>query len=147
MGTRIVPTQSEFTRGALAALNEAKTMALANATLAGVLAGSDVAQALLISFNALLDPLIEKHSSATPCHEANQPDEDPYVCAVVEKVISITRLEHNSFRVDVIAFDLYTDETFPHSRTFRTHKNARKFKPGTPFTFKRGMDFDDGVPF
>ena len=147
MATRIDPTQSEFTRGALAALNEAKTMALANATLAGVLAGPDMAQTLLTLSNAILDPLIAKHSSATPCSEANQPDENPYVCAVVEKVISITRLAHNSFRVDVIAFDLYSDETFPHSRTFKTHKNARKFKPGTPFTFKRVMDFDDWVPF
>lgn len=62
MATRIDATKSEFTRGALAALNEAKTIALAHATLAGVLAGPDVANTLLISFNALLDPLIEKHS-------------------------------------------------------------------------------------
>ena len=62
MATRIDATQSEFTRGVLAALNEAKTVALAHATLAGVLAGPDVANTLLISFNALLDPLIEKHS-------------------------------------------------------------------------------------
>ncbi|HBU9892576.1 hypothetical protein [Citrobacter freundii] len=62
MATRIDATQSEFTRGTLAALNEAKTIALAHATLAGVLAGPDVANTLLISFNALLDPLIEKHS-------------------------------------------------------------------------------------
>ncbi|EDC3113718.1 hypothetical protein N3363_001337 [Salmonella enterica] len=62
MATRIDATQSEFTRGALSALNEAKTLAIAHATLAGVLAGSEVANTLLISFNALLDPLIEKHS-------------------------------------------------------------------------------------
>lgn len=62
MATCIDATQSEFTRGALAALHEAKTLAIAHATLAGVLAGGDVANALLISFNALLDPLIEKHS-------------------------------------------------------------------------------------
>ncbi|EKC2244670.1 hypothetical protein VQZ80_002231 [Salmonella enterica] len=62
MATRIDATQSEFTRGALSALNEAKTLAIAHAALAGVLAGSEVANTLLISFNALLDPLIEKYS-------------------------------------------------------------------------------------
>ncbi|WP_393948392.1 hypothetical protein [Kluyvera intermedia] len=148
MATRIDPIQSEFTRGALAALNEVKTLALANATLTGVLVGADYAQMLLTSFNVLIDPLIEKHSAVTNGPQTIQTDEQyPYVCAVVEKVTSITRLAHNSYRVDVIAFDLYTDEIFPHSRTFKTSKSARKFRPGTPFTFKRLMDFDDGVPF
>lgn len=63
MGYKISDGQTEFQRGALTALHEAKTMALANATLAGVLAGADVAGALLISFNALLDPLIEKYNA------------------------------------------------------------------------------------
>lgn len=62
MANKINNIQTEYQRGALAALHEAKTMALAHATLAGVLTGADVAEALLISFNALLDPLIEKHS-------------------------------------------------------------------------------------
>ncbi|EBE4779406.1 hypothetical protein FHK17_08010 [Salmonella enterica] len=62
MASKINNGLSEYQRGALAALNEAKTIALAHATLAGVLAGPDVANALLISFNTLLDPLIEKHS-------------------------------------------------------------------------------------
>lgn len=147
MALRIEPTQSEFTRGALVALNEAKTLALANATFAGVLAGADVAQTLLTSFNALIDPLIEKYTSFTSPQAALPDEQDPIVCAVVEEVTSITCLAPNSFRVDVIAFDPYTDETFPYSRTFKKHKNARKFRPGTPFTFKRVMDFDDGVPF
>ncbi|EHC5956125.1 hypothetical protein JSY51_000736 [Salmonella enterica] len=62
MASKINSGLSEYQRGALAALNEAKTMALAHATFAGVLGGSEVANTLLISFNALLDPLIEKHS-------------------------------------------------------------------------------------
>ncbi len=62
MANKINNGLSEYQRGALAALHEAKTLAIAHATLAGVLTGGDVANALLISFNALLDPLIEKHS-------------------------------------------------------------------------------------
>lgn len=62
MAANITHGQSEYQRGALAALHEAKTLALANATLAGVLSGPEVAKVLLISFDALLDPLIEKHS-------------------------------------------------------------------------------------
>ncbi|EGB8470000.1 hypothetical protein H8N67_004307 [Salmonella enterica] len=62
MAKKINNGLSEYQRGALDALNEAKTLALAHATLAGVLVGSDIADTLLISFNALLDPLIEKHS-------------------------------------------------------------------------------------
>lgn len=61
MANKITNSQTEYQRGAMAALHEAKTLALAHATLAGVLAGGDVAETLLISFNALLDPLIEKH--------------------------------------------------------------------------------------
>ncbi|WP_210522746.1 hypothetical protein [Pantoea ananatis] len=53
---------TEYQRAALAALYEAKTMGLAHATLAGVLADQDTVKTLLISFNALLDPLIEKHT-------------------------------------------------------------------------------------
>ncbi len=62
MASKINNGLSEYQRGALAVLNEAKTLALAHATLAGVLVRSDIADTLLISFNALLDPLIEKHS-------------------------------------------------------------------------------------
>ncbi|EIJ8981146.1 hypothetical protein [Citrobacter freundii] len=62
MANKINNGLSEYQRGALAALNEAKTLALAHATFAGVLAGSEAANTLLISFNVLLDPLIEKHS-------------------------------------------------------------------------------------
>ncbi|EBU9259344.1 hypothetical protein DMO35_13515 [Salmonella enterica subsp. enterica serovar Reading] len=151
MATRIDATQSEFTRGVLAALNEAKTIALAHATLAGVLAGPDVANTLLISFNAILDPLIEKHSPAVQQVSPVAPDapHDTSVFAVVEKVISITRQERGSVRVDVIAMNFQTGDSFPHSRTFRSFKNARKFRPGTAFTFKPSPvgDFDDGVPF
>ncbi|NJC99684.1 hypothetical protein [Candidatus Erwinia dacicola] len=62
--------RSEYQRGALSALNEAKTLALANATLVGVLAGPDEARALLTYFNTILDPLIEKHSQDLG-HERN----------------------------------------------------------------------------
>ncbi|WP_279050074.1 hypothetical protein [Cedecea davisae] len=54
--------EKEFIRGALAALHEAKTMGLAHATLAGVLSGPVVAEALIASSNALLDPLIDKYN-------------------------------------------------------------------------------------
>lgn len=63
MVSKITGRKTEYQCGALAALNEAKTMALAHATLAGVLAGVEVAEALLISFNALIDPLLEKYNA------------------------------------------------------------------------------------
>ncbi|EDJ1874684.1 hypothetical protein GE944_18880 [Salmonella enterica] len=151
MANKINNGLSEYQRCALDALNEAKTMALAHATLAGVLAGGEVANTLLISFNVILDPLIEKHSPAVQQVSPVAPDapHDTSVFAVVEKVISITRQERGSVRVDVIAMDFQTGDSFPHSRTFRTFKNARKFRPGTAFTFKPSPvgDFDDGVPF
>ncbi|HEM7961846.1 TPA: hypothetical protein U2L47_001981 [Citrobacter koseri] len=68
MANKITNSQTEHQRGALAALHEAKTLALAHATLAGVLAGSEVAETLLISFNALLDPLIEKYAGCENEH-------------------------------------------------------------------------------
>lgn len=151
MASKINNGLSEYQRGALAALNEAKTIALAHATLAGVLAGPDVANTLLVSFNTILDPLIEKHSPAVQQVSPVAPyaPHDTSVFAVVERVVSITRRERGSVRVDVIAMDFQTGDSFPHSRAFRSFKNARKFRPGTAFTFKPSPvgDFDGGVPF
>ncbi|HBZ2423427.1 TPA: hypothetical protein PS816_004396 [Klebsiella pneumoniae] len=53
----------EYIQGALAALNEAKTLNLANATALGVLEGTAVAKTLVNVMNLVLDPLIKKYAA------------------------------------------------------------------------------------
>ena len=50
----------EFAQGALAALREAKTLNLANATAIGVLESPEAAKTLVNLMNLVLDPLIQK---------------------------------------------------------------------------------------
>ena len=51
----------EYAQGALAALHEAKTLNLANATALGVLEGPEAAKTLVTLINMALDPLIQKY--------------------------------------------------------------------------------------
>lgn len=53
----------EYAQGALAALHEAKTLNLANATAFGVLEGPAVAKTLVNLMNMVLDPLIQKYNA------------------------------------------------------------------------------------
>ncbi|HHB7457091.1 TPA: hypothetical protein ACN7NB_002807 [Klebsiella pneumoniae] len=53
----------EYAQGALAALHEAKTLNLANATALGVLEGPAVAKTLVNLMNLVLDPLIQKYNA------------------------------------------------------------------------------------
>lgn len=52
----------EYAQGALAALHEAKTLNLANATALGVLEGPAVAKTLVNLMNLVIDPLIQKYT-------------------------------------------------------------------------------------
>lgn len=52
----------EYAQGALAALYEAKTLNLANATALGVLEGPAVAKTLVNLMSLVLDPLIQKYT-------------------------------------------------------------------------------------
>ena len=52
----------EYAQGALAALHEAKTLNLANATALGVLESPDAAKTLVNLMNLVLDPLIQKYT-------------------------------------------------------------------------------------
>lgn len=54
---------SEYTQGALAALHEAKTLNLANATALGVLEGPAVAKTLGNLMNLVIDSLIQKYTA------------------------------------------------------------------------------------
>lgn len=47
----------------MAALHEAKTLNLANATALGVLEGPEVAKTLVNLMNLVLDPLIQKYNA------------------------------------------------------------------------------------
>ncbi|HBQ5557256.1 TPA: hypothetical protein ACR599_001859 [Klebsiella variicola] len=53
----------EYAQGALAALREAKTLNLANATALGVLESPAVAKTLVNLTNLVLDPLIQKYTA------------------------------------------------------------------------------------
>ena len=53
----------EFAQGALAALREAKTLNLANATAIGVLESPEAAKTLVNLMNLVLDPLIKKYNA------------------------------------------------------------------------------------
>lgn len=53
----------EYAQGALAALREAKTLNLANATAIGVLESPDAAKTLITLMNVVLDPLIQKYNA------------------------------------------------------------------------------------
>ena len=53
----------EYAQGALAALHEAKTLNLANATALGVLEGPAVAKTLVNLMNLVPDPLIQKYNA------------------------------------------------------------------------------------
>ncbi|HFD3990398.1 TPA: hypothetical protein ACF3VG_001261 [Klebsiella pneumoniae] len=52
----------EYAQGALAALHEAKTLNLANATTIGVLEGPEAAKTLVNLMNIVIDPLIQKYT-------------------------------------------------------------------------------------
>lgn len=52
----------EHAQGALAALHEAKTLNLANATALGVLESPQAAKTLINLMNLVLDPLIQKYT-------------------------------------------------------------------------------------
>ncbi|MBD7671932.1 hypothetical protein ACP8GA_06800 [Klebsiella pneumoniae] len=52
----------EYAQGALAALREAKTLNLANATAIGVLESPEAAETLVNLMNLVLDPLIQKYT-------------------------------------------------------------------------------------
>ncbi|HHU4727261.1 hypothetical protein [Klebsiella quasipneumoniae] len=54
---------SEYNQGALAALHEAKTLNLANATALGVLEGPAVAKTLGNLMNLVIDSLIQKYTA------------------------------------------------------------------------------------
>ncbi|MCC7732764.1 hypothetical protein [Klebsiella pneumoniae] len=53
---------SEYAQGALAALREAKTLNLANATAIGVLESPEAAKTLVNLMNIVIDPLIQKYT-------------------------------------------------------------------------------------
>ncbi|HDS2185226.1 hypothetical protein [Klebsiella aerogenes] len=53
----------EYAQGALAALHEAKTLNLANATAIGVLESPEAAKTLVNLMNLVLDPLIQKYKA------------------------------------------------------------------------------------
>ncbi|HGN8993582.1 TPA: hypothetical protein ACK1RR_004981 [Klebsiella michiganensis] len=53
----------EYVQGALAALHEAKTINLANATAIGVLESPEAAKTLVNLMNLVLDPLIQKYNA------------------------------------------------------------------------------------
>ncbi|VUS54370.1 hypothetical protein [Klebsiella pasteurii] len=53
----------EYIQGALAALSEAKTLNLANATAIGVLEGPAAAKTLVNLMNLVLDPLSKKYNA------------------------------------------------------------------------------------
>lgn len=53
----------EYVQGALAALHEAKTINLANATAIGVLESPEAVKTLVNLMNLVLDPLIQKYNS------------------------------------------------------------------------------------
>ncbi|HEI8938514.1 TPA: hypothetical protein SLG39_002901 [Klebsiella pneumoniae] len=53
----------EYAQGALAALHEAKTLNLENATALGVLEDPAVAKTLVNLMNLVLDPLIQKYNA------------------------------------------------------------------------------------
>ncbi|HBQ3059774.1 TPA: hypothetical protein L7V77_001409 [Klebsiella pneumoniae] len=52
----------EYAQGALAALHEAKTLNLANATAIGVLEGPAAAKTFISLMNLAIDPLIKKYT-------------------------------------------------------------------------------------
>ncbi|QLP10665.1 hypothetical protein HV042_27965 [Klebsiella grimontii] len=52
----------EYAQGALAALREAKTLNLANATAIGVLESPEAVKTLVNLMNLVLDPLIQKYT-------------------------------------------------------------------------------------
>lgn len=52
----------EYAQGALAALHEAKTLNLANATPLAVLESPEAAKTLVNLMNLVLDPLIQKYT-------------------------------------------------------------------------------------
>ncbi|SLY38317.1 hypothetical protein [Klebsiella variicola] len=52
----------EYAQGALAALNEAKVINLANATAIGVLEGPAAAKTFISLMNLAIDPLIKKYT-------------------------------------------------------------------------------------
>ena len=52
----------EYAQGALAALHEAKTLSLANATVFGVLESPESAKGVVDLMNLVLDPLIQKYT-------------------------------------------------------------------------------------
>jgi hypothetical protein len=53
----------EYVQGALAALHEAKTLNLANATALGMLEGPAAAKTLIALMNVVLDPLVQKYNA------------------------------------------------------------------------------------
>ncbi|HHT2357940.1 hypothetical protein [Klebsiella michiganensis] len=59
----------EYAQGALAALHEAKTLNLANATALGVLEGPAVAKTLVNLVNLVIDPLIQKYTVMEANHD------------------------------------------------------------------------------
>ncbi|HCM7772485.1 MULTISPECIES: hypothetical protein [Klebsiella] len=52
----------EYAQGAVAALNEAKVINLANATAIGVLEGPAAAKTFISLMNLAIDPLIKKYT-------------------------------------------------------------------------------------
>ncbi|HED4148224.1 TPA: hypothetical protein R4286_005480 [Raoultella ornithinolytica] len=53
----------EYAKGALAALREAKTLNLANATAIGVLESPEAVKTLVNLMNLVIDPLIQKYTA------------------------------------------------------------------------------------
>lgn len=142
----------EYNAGAKAALSEARAIALAYSTAAGVLSGANTGKILLSAFDAVLVPLIEKYT-ATPLwagFDYSPAANHQLVLAVVERVFSRQRVSKGVWRVDFEAMNVESGDRVRHSLTFRSSREARKCRPGKTVTWEitpPAYDFDEDLPF
>lgn len=142
----------EYNAGAKAALGEARAIALAYATAAGVLSGANAGKILLSAFDAVLVPLIEKYADTAMWQRSDySPAANHHlVLAVVERVFSRQRVSKGVWRVDFEAMNVESGDRIRHSLTYKTPREAGKCRPGAAVSWKvpsQKSEFDEGVPF